>query len=157
MSLAKYRMLKKYLQALLLINFFLLFTGIVAAFYFFKTGMVQPEAMMFIGLGVLIFGIGLPLFFIKRMENSVRDLQTKTQQTVSRWVALWIESQKIDGKDENTISDPTFWVNLVLMGVETMEFEFKNPIFQYIADMAPMIRQALKEHKRSGKKKTRIV
>lgn len=155
MFLRKYKLYRLILQVLLFINSFLIFTGAVAAYKFYKTNDVPAEIMVGLGLALTVFGIVLPLYYLRKIEATLREWEAKTQKVISQWIATWVEAQEFYSSTEEFIYNPNFWINLALMTMESMEWDFKNPMLQFIAEMAPMIRKSLNEGRGPGKKKTK--
>lgn len=127
--------------------------GLVGGYRYFQTHSWSDAEIFFLGFGTFMFGIVLPLLAIKKIESQLKEWEKNTQKMISEWVASWVAAQQ--HADEEYYKDPLFWLNFFLIGVESMQGQFKNPYFHFISEMAPMIRQSLETQKQFSKKKSK--
>lgn len=157
MFFRKYRIYKRLLYAFAFINVGLMAIGLVAAARFFKDGNVQSGEMAFIGLAILVFGILLPFFLIKKLEEKYHQWEMTTKKLISEWLAAWVEAQKNKDPDKPLFQDIGFWLNLAIIGMNAAQAEIQNPYFKFFADIAVLFREAMREEnetKHSRRKKS---
>lgn len=153
MSLVKkYYFFKRMLQVLLGLNVLLIAWGFVAALNYFKTHDVAALELAGVATATLLVGILLPLYFIYKIEKQIIDLRHKTEKMVASWVALWLENSQ-DFENE-AYRDPIFWMNVVLLSVESASEYYEHPVLDIFAEFSPILRQEMT--KRSPYKRSRV-
>ncbi len=145
MIFKKYRLYKKLLMGLLITNVFFIMFGIVAGVRYFRDHQWSDGEMMTVGIGILIFGIILPIYLIKKLEVAAKAWEAKIKKTISQWVAAWVGAQSAHEGEEEFYKDPAFWINLTMTTMESLKEDVNHPLFQFVADLAPFIRQSLRK------------
>ena len=157
MLFRKYRYYKKLLYTFVFINIGLMALGLVAAVRYFKESQLRDGEMAFVGLAILIFGILLPMFIIKKIEDMYKEWELLTKKLISEWLAAWVEIQTNRNPDAPLFKDFSFWLSMAIVGMNAAQNEIKNPYFKFFAQLAGLIQEALKEehlnNKHSKKKK----
>lgn len=94
-----------------------------------------------IGALTLVFGMILPLILFKYLSNEVAVTRVKVEERVSHWIAQWFETHAKHG--DKPLQDPTFWLKIILLTVESLAPQSRHPIAQFLGEFAPTLRREI--------------
>jgi hypothetical protein len=150
MLFKKYAQYRKLLYACMFFNAALIMLGIVAFVRFVREGQARDAEMLFVGFGVLIFGVILPLILIRKISVSVKAWEIDAKKIVSEWLDLWAEARVKHPSNEGMLSDVGLWLNVALVGIESLKGRISNPYFEFVTEIAGLVRTSLKEAHEAG-------
>jgi hypothetical protein len=107
-----------------------------------------------IGIFAFIFGVMLPTVVLYKLNLSIHEMRKKTEKQFISWLNWWVKNYgniKVDAKSP-FYNRPDFWLNVALFALETYGPSAKNPALNYLADLAPIIRNELSKDKDSSEK-----
>lgn len=145
MFFQKYAHYRKLLYGCMLFNGALIMLGVVAAVRFIRDEQLRNAEMMFVGLGVLVFGIILPLVLIRKIDHTVKAWEIDAKNLVAEWLTVWAEAKDKHRADDSILTDVALWVNVTLVGLQSLKGKISNPYFQFFTEVAGLVRESLKE------------
>ncbi len=105
----------------------------------------RAQITFLIGAFAFIFGVLLPTIVLYKLNLSIYEMRKKSEKQFAAWLNWWVKNYghlKSDAKSP-FYSRPEFWLNVALFTLETYGPNAKNPALNYLADLAPLVRNEL--------------
>lgn len=139
----RYQMYKHLLQTSLILNTFFLCAGFVALARWLQNHEPTQIELIFVGAGVLIFGILLPIFIFNQITKKMLAIRKQTEAMFAQYVSQWINTFE-EFEDDEPLKNPKFWLNMALILFEALGDNSKHPGLQALGEFAPMLRKEIK-------------
>lgn len=114
----------------------------------------QAKVTALIGLFAFFFGVLFPTVVFYKLNLTIQEMRKKTEKQFTSWLSWWVKNYgniKIDSESP-FYNRPDFWLNVVLFALETYGPGAKNPAINYLADLAPLIRNEISRDKDTSEK-----
>lgn len=142
--------IKRTFQVLFAINILFIGLGIWAFIEFTKTNDLNALALSLVGLGVLIVGIICPLFLMAKIVAELNAISQTIQKSSAQIMTQWLQEK---GAFDDDTHNPLFWVNLVLIGLESFGPKSRHPVLIWLGQFAPIIRLEIQKSQIKAAKK----
>jgi hypothetical protein len=141
----RYVIYRRLLYVCMFANAALIMLGIVAAMRFLQEGQLRSLELMIIGGGVLIFGFALPFYLSRKIARMAQAWESDIKKLIADWLSIWAESRENHQSNEGVLTDMSFWLNLVIITLQSLRGRISNPYLQFFTEMAGFVREALHE------------
>jgi len=152
----RYFIYRRLLYVCMFANAALIMLGIVAAWRFLQEGQLRGLELIIIGAGVLLFGLALPFYLSRKIARLAQAWESDIKKLIADWLTIWTESRENHQSNEGVLTDMSFWLNLVIITLQSLRGRISNPYLQFFTEMAGFVREALHDaHTTSASPKRR--
>ncbi len=139
----RYQWYKHLLQISLVLNTLFLCLGFVALARWLQNHEPTQLEMIFVGFGVLVFGILMPLYVFNKITQKMIAIRRQTETLVAQYVSQWVSTfEEFD--DDEPLKNPKFWLNMALILFESVGDNSRHPGLQALGEFAPLLRKEIK-------------
>lgn len=114
----------------------------------------KAKITFLIGAFAFFFGVLFPTIVLYKLNLSIHEMRKKTEKQFVSWLNWWVKNYgniKADSKSP-FYNRPDFWLNVGLFALETYGPNSKNPALNYLADLAPILRNEIAKDKESAER-----
>lgn len=112
-------------------------------------GKVGFQRVLFTGIIAFLLGILIPSVMLYRLNITIQELQRKAEKQFASWLNWWAKNYATFKTDPQIpfYNRPEFWLNVGLFTLESYGSTVKNPVLNYLAEIAPLIRTEIERDK----------